>query len=111
MFFTFSQNNSGGYFVEDEERGVNECVIVEADTAEAAIERLHEIGADVDGFWSFCSCCGERWNEWLDDDDGTESPELYNTPIEKQTAQMFRKAAFVHYADGNFKKFEFPESA
>lgn len=101
MFYHFNQNNSGGYFVEDDKAGVCEDVIIEADTAEEAEERLEKIGETVDGFHEYCPCCGERWPGGLiDDDDGTEQPKIYDTPVDQQNAEMFRKRCFVHYKDG-----------
>ena len=49
MFYTFDQNNSGGYFVTDDKHGVSEYVIIEADDSEAAISKLESIGSNVDG--------------------------------------------------------------
>jgi len=106
-FFTFNQNNSGGHFVIDEEHGVCECVIIEALNAEDAIHRLNKIGDKVDGFHSYCSCCGERWPDWIDDDDGTDTPMIYSEPIDDVKEDTFRKMAFVHYFNANFKKYIF----
>ena len=104
-FFTFSQNNSGGYFVEDNEHGVCEYVIIEADNAEDAWNRLVEIGDKVDGFWVYCSCCGERW--YPPYDNGDEEPMIHGEPLSSVEAWIFRTGAFVHYADGSFKRFSF----
>lgn len=101
MFFTMSQNNSGGYFVEDDDAGVCEYVIIEADSAKDAAEKLDKIGDSVDGFHNFCPCCGERWSaEWLNDDDGDEQPSIYGEPIEKCKKERFRDRCFTHYKDG-----------
>jgi len=109
LFYTFSQNNSGGYFVEDNKRGVCEYVIVEAESALAAIQKLSVIGEDVDNFWSYCSCCGERWSDYMEDEDGKDVPSIYNEPVSTLNADSFRSRCFVHYADGTFKEFIFPE--
>jgi len=108
-FWKFDQNNSGGYFVEDAENGVCEIVIIEALNAKDAFSRLEKIGEKVDGFWNYCSCCGERWSSWIDDSDGTIVPEHYGTPIEEVERSMFRSEIFVHYFDGSFKKFTLKE--
>ena len=105
-FYTFRQNNSGGYFVSDDTYGVSEIVIVEAINAKDAWNRLSDIGDNVSGFWEYCSCCGERWSNWLDDDDGKDIPMLYDTKIEEAKSSMFNKVAYVHYLDNTFKKFD-----
>ena len=37
MFYTFWQNNSGGYFIENDEFGICEVIIIEANTKQDAI--------------------------------------------------------------------------
>jgi hypothetical protein len=106
-FYNFNQNNSGGYFVDDEKYGVGEYVIIEASNAEEAWDKLESIGSNVSGFWNYCGCCGERWSNWLDDEDGKERPEIYGVPIDEVKRSMFRNEAYVHYTDGTFKKYKF----
>lgn len=60
FFYVFNQNNSGGYFVIDE--NVAATVVIEAKNAKQAGERLEEI-INADGkYTSFCGCCGRRWS-------------------------------------------------
>lgn len=109
-FYTFSQNNSGGYFVVDENAGVAEYLIIEANDAKEANEKLSEIGKNVDGFWNYCECCGERWNlAWEDDDEGKPEPMIYGEPIANLTQEMFRHQTFVHYLDGTIKHHAFKQ--
>ncbi len=108
-FWTFEQNNSGGYFVVDDKNGVCECVVVEAQTPDEAWNRLKEIGDKVDGFWRSCNCCGERWSSWLDEEDGKDVPMLYNVPLDEAEKCMFQDSAFVHYLDGTVKEFKFKD--
>lgn len=103
-FFTFPQNNSGGYFVENKENGVGEYVIIEAINADDAWNKLDKIGCDVYGFWSYCPCCGERWYR-LDDDDGEEIPYIYNREVIEDNNG--KKYVFIHYFDGTIKKVKF----
>jgi hypothetical protein len=106
-FYTFSQNNSGGYFVTDKEAGVCEHVIIEAPSHSSAHSKLLLIGEKVNGFDDYCSCCGERWSSWGRDEEGTASPEIYGTKIENKKKEMFLKNCSVHYADGTFKWVDF----
>jgi hypothetical protein len=107
-FYTFSQNNSGGYFVVDDKAGVAEYLIVEANNAKDANEIFSEIGEKVSGFWDFCECCGCRWDSaWEDYDEGTPEPMIYGVPIAEVEQGMFRHRAFVHYLDGTIKEYVF----
>lgn len=105
QFYTFDQNNSGGYFVEDDKHGVCEYVIIEAESERDACNKFEAIGDKVDGFWNACPCCGDRWTTYMPDH--YDVPSLYSTPIENQTKGPFRQRAFVHYLDGTFKEFKF----
>lgn len=64
-FFDFSQNNSGGSFVFDEQRGITHFVIVEAMDADHANSVAENIGLYFNGCESGndCDCCGDRWSE------------------------------------------------
>lgn len=106
-FWNFSQNNSGGYFVSDEIYGVCEEIIVEAQTSDEAWSRLESIGENVSGFWNSCSCCGDRWSNWLDDDDGEDVPSIYGEPLDKVECSYLRGKCFVHYCDGTIEEFIF----
>ena len=103
LFYTFNQNNSGGYFVKDNDVGVSEFMIIEAYSAEDAWIRLQKIGEDVQGFNNYCPCCGERWPDWMDDDEGTKEPELYGEPIKGYKNDFFEKECFIHYLDGKIE--------
>ena len=80
MFYTFSQNNSGGRFHNDRTRGIGSYVIVEADDFEHAIERALEIGLYFDGVDSGddCECCGDRWCPQYE---GTATPMIYGEEV------------------------------
>ena len=105
MFFTYAQNNSGGYFIEDEKAGVCEYVIVEADSAEQANDKLKKIGSMVDSFYDYCPCCGERWQmDYMDDDDSNDVPSIYGKPITTTEKSSYRNHCFVHYEDGRIEE-------
>jgi hypothetical protein len=58
-FYVFSQNNSGGYFVKDE--NVAPEIIIEATEEVLAMARLDEILSQKPEYTNFCPCCGRRW--------------------------------------------------
>lgn len=69
MWYEFSQNNSGGSFVVDE----NVChrLFIEANSAKEAEDKALGLGVYFDGceIGLDCSCCGDRWYRlWGDDD-------------------------------------------
>lgn len=103
-FFTFSQNNSGGYFIENQKEGVGGYVIIEAQTAEAAYEKLRIIGDRIDDFWDSCDCCGERWcydPELISADD---EPAICGKNVREASGGLFGECAFVHYENGKIEK-------
>ncbi len=108
MFYMFDQNNSGGYFISNDEHGVCEFICIEAENEKRAQEKLEDIGSNFEGFWDFCGCCGERWE---DPEAPTTEPMLYDKPLAECEEGTFRKCAFVHYLDGSFEKITFKEKA
>lgn len=104
MFYDFRQNNSGGSFDFDGDRGISVSVIVEADSADEANERAEEIGLYFDGSGD-CECCGDRWSSQWRDDAGDEVPSIYGQPIAEYTphikwSEKDFPEVFVHYKDG-----------
>lgn len=87
-FYEFTQNNSGGSFVTDE----NLChrLFIEAETHEIATEKAEEMGVYFDGCERGldCPCCGDRWNNYF-----TEPIDLtgYTTTGIKATASDMEK--------------------
>jgi hypothetical protein len=106
MFYNFDQNNSGGSFDEDQEKGIGYVVIIEADNAKEANEKAEKIGIYFHGVVNNgdCECCGDRWHE-VDESDGTELPEYYGQVItDKVDNKYWTAASFIHYKDGTIKK-------
>lgn len=105
-FYCFNQNNSGGSFIIEESSGISETVIIEAKDARHANSRARQIGLYFNGCASGidCSCCGDRWGEKFSDDQGTDVPTLYNTPIEDCEESLFRDSVFIHPIDKPFYK-------
>lgn len=100
-WWTFRQNNSGGYCIVNDQ--VAEYVFVEAVDADDAIRRAEVIFSD---YSEYCECCGERWDYWVDEGDGYDNPSIYGEPykdckfehlFEKQQGYRF------HYMDGTVK--------
>jgi hypothetical protein len=100
-WFRFSQNSSGGSFVEDE--NVCEEVFIEAENAEAAIAKAETFCDNSDS----CECCGDRWSFWVSDEDGYDVPTIYGESIYEAGPGMFRTHAKLHYADGTVVDYKF----
>lgn len=112
-FYTYSQNNSGGSFYYDHERGISQWVVVEAQDAIEANYRAGRIGLYFDGVASGddCDCCGDRWFEagaW-GTEDGTEFPAYCQQPIQEVIAGWSFPTpgdiapAYIHYLDGRIE--------
>lgn len=82
MFFTYTQNNSGGRFRYDNARGITHYVIIEAPDADTANNIARKIGLYFDGCKRGidCECCGDRWYEQYGK--GDEVPSMYGEPVE-----------------------------
>lgn len=108
MFYHFSQNNSGGSFHFNKEKGITCHVVIEADNASEANAIAEEIGIYFDGCSTGrdCSCCGDRWNEvW--EIDREEVPSVYGSPVQEFINSEYThrwmetgKEVCVHYKDG-----------
>jgi hypothetical protein len=101
-WFHFSQNNSGGYFINNEV--VDEDVFIQATSAKDATSKAEDLFAP---YSQYCSCCGPRWSYWLDDEDGHAEPTVYDEPIHQIKASTFRKQAKLHYYDGRVQTFAY----
>ena len=108
MFFTFSQNNSGGSFHSDDTVGIAHFVIVEAGSAGEANYRAEEIGLYFDGCndGRDCSCCGDRWFR-VGTGDGEEVPAIYGKPVSDlgttPETQIGAYEGYLHPASGPFR--------
>lgn len=96
-FFHIRQNNSGGYHITNDDVATN--LIVEALNAKDAEAKINEITAPHS---SYCSCCGERWCAWIDDEDGTEKPTIYGEEIDESDGPTI-----IHYFDGHKEKINY----
>ena len=91
-FYTFGQNNSGGYYIGPS------YIIIEAINPEQANQIAETTGyIYFDGIDSErdCECCGDRWNtvyEW----NGYDFPSAYGSePIENEQVHYV-----IYYLDG-----------
>lgn len=79
-FYTYKQNNSGGFF------SGPEVVIVEADSAAEADNIAQDNGVYFHGvsLGLDCSCCGNRWTSQVDwDEEGEAEPLIYGEKPEE----------------------------
>lgn len=114
-FYEFDQNNSGGGFIEDPQKGISIKVWFEADTVEQAADKAQDIGIYFDGVQDGydCACCGDRWY-YMSNDAGEDEPNYYGSPltelmVDSRSSSHFKWAegyeVYVHYADGTIKGF------
>lgn len=105
-FYTFYQNNSGGYFVRND--NVCEIVIIEAENAEQANEIASNIGIYFNGtiFGFDCSCCGDRWTP-VEDFEGKNEPSVYGESVYEYEGSIFKKEAIIYYLDGKKERVKF----
>lgn len=96
MFYTLVQNNSGGYFIVND--NVSEFVIIEANSVVEAIKRAKNITRD---YMSYCSCCGERWEYDFEINDGFPKPSIWDEPIKEGDGGIR-----IHYLDGRIEKID-----
>lgn len=103
-FWEFSQNNSGGGFLTDHDRGISHFVIIEAQNADEANLRAKGVGIYFDGCETNqdCSCCGDRWYEASGS--GDDLPTLYGVrPWMHEDLWMTDDVnhTYIHYYDGS----------
>jgi len=99
MFYHYRQNNSGGDFVVNDNVTYN--VIIEANNAKQANAIAEAVGLYFHGFGD-CPCCGNRWSEAWEDEEGDSTPMIYDTPAQefKETwAELGEPSVYIYYAD------------
>ena len=96
MFFTLVQNNSGGYFIINDD--VSEFVIIEANNVIEATKRAKEITKD---YMEYCFCCGERWDYDFTEDDKYDKPSIWGNPINEKDSGIR-----IYYLDGRIEKID-----
>jgi len=102
-FYTISQNNSGGYFIQNNH--VEQFICVEAENARDADELLEKI---TEPYSEYCDCCGKRWYISVDERDGYDFPTNgYGEDISECDAGAYREYIIIYYANGEKKKYNF----
>lgn len=95
LWFSYRQNNSGGYYVRDE--NVDEWVFVQALNRKEADARAEMFLDNSDS----CPCCGDRWYfGWDDDEPGDLEPMIYGEPVSRPMESGREYAYVLHFADG-----------
>ena len=108
-WFSFSQNNSGGSFHHEPLDGIGRFVFIEAQNAAHAKDRAERIGLYFNGCASGldCSCCGDRWSDYVDDSDGEAVPmrygETYREAVDGEAPELdWGIPSYIHRIGGEF---------
>lgn len=105
LFYTYSQNNSGGRFVINED--IKNYVIIQAHNENEANDKATDIGIYFDGVEKGidCPCCGNRW-ERADETNGKAQPSLFGKNVLKDKFKYIfggKEEFIIYYADGTQK--------
>jgi hypothetical protein len=97
-WFHFRQNNSGGSFDVNDEKGIGPHVYIEAIDADHANVRAEALGIYFDGVdqGNDCECCGDRWNS-VSDNKWDSTDELM---ITDNYAFIWHDTVYAHKLDG-----------
>lgn len=105
MFYTYTQNNSGGGFDFDEHSGLTHHVIIEAQGPEEADFHALDMGIYFDGVNADldCMCCGDRW--YPAHGKGDEVPNIYESTPEEYVKSGYNwmapgREVCIHYSNG-----------
>lgn len=96
-FYTVRQNNSGGYFINNDD--VGEYVVVQANSPKQAENIVEKIIYDHS---EYCECCGERWWVNFDNEDGEDFiSNSYGEEIDTKTSFYEKDGkAVIYFLDG-----------
>ena len=97
-FYEFMQNNSGGYYIENDD--VGESIIIEENSERFAIAKMESI---TENYSEYCTCCGKRWCDYVwETYDDIES-------IRERELVYFRKGVIIYFLDGTKENIDFKE--
>ena len=97
-FYLQQQNNSGGYWFQDD--NVDVFVFVEAKTVKQAIKKFKKICAP---YMEYCECCGYRWDfEYLGEHNGKDEPMIFGENYKEFNNPFWctNGKAIIYYLDG-----------
>lgn len=104
-FLTYHQNNSGGYYLIDD--NVKHYVIIEGYDLWQIEAMANSILSD---YREYCSCCGRRWSSYFDDEDLTEEPMICNKSVYEYVS-YWSEQAIIYYLDGTIEVVDIKERA
>lgn len=99
MFYTFDQNNSGGYYIRNEM--VDTFVIIEGDTEKEIIEKAKCIFED---YSEYCPCCGERWELDIKSCEFDDEPMVYDKPAKEFSDNFWKDGKIIIYYKNGTKE-------
>jgi hypothetical protein len=91
-WYHFDQNNSGGYFVNNDD--VGEDVFIQALSSAQASTAFYELDTESD---NWCECCGERWGA----PDEQDQPNVYGKMLaDSYSPYSSQSHAVLYFSDG-----------
>ena len=98
-WINYSQNNSGGYIIQNKE--VSELVCIQGEGLEQIKSKAESLFAD---YCEYCERCGERWIMWVDESDLEFEPTCYGESI-KDSLSLFHKRGYatLHFHNGDVR--------
>jgi hypothetical protein len=103
-WWTVRQNNSGGYWITDDD--VAMFVMIQAPSIQEAEAIFDRVTAHA---LEYCSCCGERWY-FSDYEKGTDDPMIYGKPYKEYRENKWfasEAEARLHYYHGPVASYKF----
>lgn len=97
MFYTYRQENSGGYYIQNND--VDRFVIVEGNNHQDIQETANRI---FENHSEYCECCGKRWND-CDEDwcELTDEPMIESTSVYEVEDYWYKGYyAIIYYKNG-----------
>lgn len=102
-WWCIDQNNSGGYFFEDNNVGTS--VFFQGESLDSIQDKIEGI---LSGYREYCPCCGERWDDdCLTEADGETIPMRYGRSIMSHSDDRYwdGDGYILYYADGRVSRY------
>lgn len=112
-FYIYAQNNAGGNFITDCERGISQAIFIEESTPEKANKKAMSIGLYFDGVENGidCGCCGDRWYRAWNASYPAGCFSISRFKSVSLNKAIKRDLYFVHRANGEIERIDFREGA